>query len=206
MMKLFSFSLLLFAVSALPAAPSWIWLPDRSRSAAFRKTVTLDEEVRSAVFHIACDGRALLYINGKLPFRGTDTPWLNLAVLKVQRYDLGKAFTKGENVFAVTAWPGEHGAGFICKGEIVLKSGRTVTVDSGPSFLAFDRESLRVPGEELWQSRNPSGWNLPGGDFSHWKPAKVLGPAEHPPTATGWTPRRCGATTAFPPPRRNRGG
>lgn len=56
MMKLFSFSLLLFAVSALPAAPSWIWLPDRSRSAAFRKTVTLDEEVRSAVFHIACDG------------------------------------------------------------------------------------------------------------------------------------------------------
>ncbi|MGN1366410.1 MAG: hypothetical protein ACI406_13655, partial [Victivallis vadensis] len=98
MMKLFSFSLLLFAVSALPAAPSWIWLPDRSRSAAFRKTVTLDEEVRSAVFHIACDGRALLYVNGKLPFRGTDTPWLNLAVLKVQRYDLGKAFTKGENV------------------------------------------------------------------------------------------------------------
>ena len=180
MMKLFSFSLLLFAVSALPAAPSWIWLPDRSRSAAFRKTVTLDEEVRSAVFHIACDGRALLYVNGKLPFRGTDTPWLNLAVLKVQRYDLGKAFTKGENVFAVTAWPGEHGAGFICKGEIVLKSGRTVTVDSGPSFLVFDRESLRVPGEELWQSRNPSGWNLPGGDFSHWKPAKVLGPAEHP--------------------------
>ena len=174
-MRLLAFTLLLFTVLELPAAPCWIWSTAQNHSTAFRRTITLDEEVRSAIFHMACDGRALLYINGKLPFEGSNTPWLNLVVLKTQRYDLSKAFSKGENVFAVTAWPGEHGSGFICKGEIVLKSGKIVTVDSDLLFLAFDRESLRVPGEELWQSRNPSGWNLPGGNFSHWEPAKILG-------------------------------
>ncbi len=168
----------LFFATALPAAPSWIWYPAGTPSTAFRKSIPLDEEVKSAVFHMACDGRALINLNGKLPFAGTQTPWLNLVILKVQRYDMTKAFVKGENLFAVSAWPGEQSAGFICKGEIVLASGKTVIVDSDSSWLAFDRESFRVPGEELWQSKNPRNWNQPGGDFSHWKPAKELGPPD----------------------------
>lgn len=170
------FFLLSFLVSfVLCGAPHWIWYPEGTPSTAFRKTVTLDEEVKSAVFHMACDGRGLLYVNGKMPFTGTTTPWLNLVVLKTQRYDLTHAFTAGENVFALSAWPGEEGAAFICKGEIVLKSGKTIPVDSDSGFVTFDRESFRVKGEELWQSRNPRNWNLPGFDSGKWKPAKELG-------------------------------
>ena len=107
------------------SAAQWIWfrcvtIPEKT-TAAFRKTLIVNEPVESAVFHAACDDNGRFFFNGKRLEHDPVDP--NDADRFVRTYRIpAKWWKKGRNALAAEVFNDEGQGALIARGEIRLAS------------------------------------------------------------------------------------
>lgn len=186
--------LLLVAMAWLPAPagmvaaggePQWIWTSKASQPGEmvfFRRRVTLDKPVASAVFRGAADNSFALFVNGRhLVHHNT---WQVPAVI-----DLKAALVVGPNVLAIRAENEDGLAGLVAELDVVFADGSRLKLVTDDSWAAAVAAGI------------PDDWRSLGCDDAAWARPHVFGPLATPPwRLTGWrsdaaTPTAIGEAT-----------
>lgn len=156
-----------------PVYGKWIWHPDGRQErhlCRFRKEfeVPRNDPVVKAELKVAVDNAYILFLDGRRVGEGS-------AWNEPQTFDLTAALTPGRHVLAVEARNEDGPYGLIAGLQITLKSGRT------PSFLS----------DPTWRTSlsETSGWETPDFEDSGWAAAAVLGGAADPPWYLDVDPR-----------------
>lgn len=144
---------ILAPLSSPGADPEWIWLNDQPASdevAHFRKTFTLDGEVKSAVLAIACDDEAVVFVNDQQTARHNSAKQPAFA-------GISERLRKGANVIAVRCNNATSVAGLLVRLEIELKDGTKQVVVTDDSWKVSKRP------QRGWQEPafNDSAWSKP---------------------------------------------
>ncbi|WP_113962147.1 c-type cytochrome [Roseimicrobium gellanilyticum] len=133
-------ALLLPLPLSLSAAPQWIWTAKKAsdgQKATFKKTFTIDGEVKSATLSVSCDNGADAILNGKKVFTNPD--WM-----EATKADVKAALKAGENELRFDARNQGGTAALIAKLEIETADGKKTTVETGEGWQGTDT------GKEEW--------------------------------------------------------
>lgn len=141
----------------------WIWYKTDSKTSEtcfLRLKVMIDEPVESATFHAHCDPKGTFFLNGQKLTMAPYAPEQKLrGDRKAGEADITQSLRKGENIIAVAAEKTKGGrGGIILRGEIKLKSGKSISLASTSAFKGKDE----VSGED---------WMNAGFDDAAWIPA-----------------------------------
>lgn len=138
--SLLASALLLPLPLSLSAAPQWIWTAKKAtdgQKATFKKTFTIDGEVKSATLSVSCDNGADALLNGKKVFTNPD--WM-----EATKADVKAALKSGENELRFDARNQGGTAALIAKLEIETADGKKTTVETGEGWQGADT------GKEEW--------------------------------------------------------
>ena len=143
----------------------WIWfrcvrIPEKT-SAAFRKTLIVNEPVESAIFHAAGDDTLKIFFNGERLKHDPVDPNNDDRFIRTFRIP-ARLWKKGRNVLAAEVFNDEGQGALIARGEIRLGSGKTLRFVSNGDWRAME---LPVKGD----------WKSPRFDDSRWGHAMELG-------------------------------
>lgn len=163
----------------------------------FRKSFVLDEAAVSSAHVAICGlGHFELSVNGeKVGDHFLDPPWSDYGdTCYTVRFDVARLLKPGENVLGVmlgngmynvpggryTKFVGSYGPPKLILCLVVSQGDREQIVTSDPSWKTHDGPitfSCIYGGEDYDARREQPGWDSPGFDDSHWKPAqRVDGP------------------------------
>ena len=147
-----------FAMCCWPAAtyaaePEWIWSsgqPVENEVVHFRKTFTLNGEVKSALIAAACDDELVLFINDQQVARNNE--WRQPAFAGVS-----ERLKKGNNVIAVRGKNLSNTAGLLVRLDIELKDGSKQSIVTDESWKVSARP------QRGWQEIefNDTAWSKP---------------------------------------------
>lgn len=145
------------ALAQKAPVPQWVWYPEGnplveapSATRYFRKSFTVEKDVKTAMLEITADNRFVVWVNGTQVGEG-DT-WATL-----YRFDVKKHLKAGNNVIAVEA-SNEGGP-----------AGLVVRLSHGPALVVTDA-SWRTAKEVA------KGWQNIDASDEKWARVKVLGP------------------------------
>lgn len=148
----------------------------------FRKTFNLHEQPDNFVIHISADNRYRLFINGtevcKGPARGDLAHW------HFETIDISSHLKTGKNVLAAIVWNfGEFSplaqmsnkTALIVQGnseaEEIVNTGNSWKVYKNEAYTPIQPSGVSVgPGDEVYGSRYPYGWELIDFNDSKWGP------------------------------------
>lgn len=146
----------------------WIWYPENpavdavQQSRYFRKIIKIGDNIEKAAIRITADDRLeLLAINGNI--LNKDESKIADEWKIIRNYDLKDYLKKGDNVIVIKVKNTGGYAGLICRGEIVLASGKTIEL-----FSDSDWKVSKVPDKN---------WDSVDFDDSAWVNASVIGDA-----------------------------
>ncbi len=135
----------------------WIWKEGQSGPGKlwFRKTFSIDEDLKSARLVGTADNHVIIWINGEQVLKGDN--WQELP-----SSDVLKVIRKGENVIAVEA-VNDDGVGALLACLRLVKSDGTV---------------IDIPTDASWKvtDKKTENWQRPDFDASSWSNVKVAGP------------------------------
>jgi alpha-L-rhamnosidase len=169
----------------------WIHHPDApvEKHIWFRRNVTLDQPVKSAILHIASHGYHELFVNGKKVadhHLAPPTTRLDKRSLYVS-HDIAGMLQPGANTIAIWHGPGWARYGFFrtrpslrVQMDATLANGEALSISSDSSWRCTVSSSENIGG---WQYSNMGGeridarlhrddWNQPGFDDSGWETPK----------------------------------
>lgn len=133
-------ALLLQLPLSLSAAPQWIWTAKKAsdgQKATFKKTFTIQGEVKSATLSVSCDNGADALLNGKKVLTNPD--WM-----EATKADVKAALKAGENELRFDARNQGGTAALIAKLEIETADGKKITVETGEGWQGA------ATGKEEW--------------------------------------------------------
>ncbi len=142
-MKRFVFSRFLpLAIAALfptvaNAEPQWIWISKTAKpreKATFKTSFTIKGTLKTATLNFTCDNGATAFVNGQKA--GTNPDWQFPT-----KADVTKLLNSGENELRLDAKNNEGVAALVATLAIELQNGKTMTIESGPAWLAAPAES-----------------------------------------------------------------
>ena len=128
-----------FASQTTLLAQDWIWSDGNSGAddvRFFRKQFKVDAAPEKAVLALACDNKAVIYLDGKQI--GENDSWSDATVI-----DLAKVIKVGEHVLAVRAENQGGPAGLIAKLDLTLPNAKKQSVQTDSSWQVTAKE---VPG------------------------------------------------------------
>lgn len=143
----------------------WIWyrcvtIPGKT-TAAFRRTLIVNEPVKSAIVYAACDDSGSVFFNGTRLTHEPLTEENSDRFVRAYRIP-GEMWQIGRNTVSAEAYNDEGAGGLILRGEVLLASGKTLHFVSNGSWRATE---LPVEGD----------WKSPEFDDSRWGYAMELG-------------------------------
>jgi hypothetical protein len=163
----------------------------------FRRTFELDDDVESALAHIAVADKYILYVNGEYVGRGPARsvgPWWT----PYDTLEIGPKLVKGKNVIAVLAYyyGNDNGfsvdqcPGFFAQVELKLAGGVERVIGTDGQWQTLPLKAYRPDVElvsrfegqltEVYDARLADpGWILPEYDDSDWRAASVLWPTSN---------------------------
>jgi putative heme-binding domain-containing protein len=125
-------SALLLLPLSLSAAPQWIWITNKAKDdekATFKKTFTIEGEIKSATLFVVCDNGADALLNGKKVLENPD--WT-----ETSKADVKASLKAGENELRFDARNQGGSAALIAKLEIETADGKKTTVETGDGWQA----------------------------------------------------------------------
>lgn len=169
----------------------WMHHPDApvEKHIWFRRNLTLEQPVRTALLHIASLGYHELFINGEKVADHHLAPTasrLDKRVLYLT-YDIARFLKPGENTIAIWQGPGWARYGFFntrpalrVQMDATLADGQTLSLSSDSAWRCEISSSENIGGctyannggERIDARRHIGNWNHPGFDDSGWAPAK----------------------------------
>jgi tetratricopeptide (TPR) repeat protein len=159
--------LLLACVPAVLAAPAgaepwaWVFYPGKWNQPPGqyygRLTFDIDGEVTAACLFVSGDNFTDVHLNGQ-PVGGSGD-WYTLKPITLKT--MQPLLKPGRNVLAAHVQNDDYEGGFICKGMILLGSGKRIELNSGKRWRCTDQPE--------------KDWNQVDFDDSAWKESEVIG-------------------------------
>ncbi|MBU0477186.1 family 78 glycoside hydrolase catalytic domain [bacterium] len=175
----------------------WVWANEaydiRNKYLYGRKQFNIPTNVEKIVIRVSADSRYKLWINGRYVSRGPARcyPWKQsfdtvniLPYLKIGKNVMAiMVHQYGESTFSyIHRWR----AGFIVDGDILLKNGSCINIDTDSSWKVKDvnaykrntkRTSVQTGFQEVFDSRlEEISWNKANFNDDNWENATIVGP------------------------------